>query len=374
MSAPTHAPGTCFKFIVGTAAEAATVIRERLGDHARVLSVRNVPATGIRGLFSSPKLEVIAQIAAPEPVIEAPAPEPTLPVAQASIGDNSGAREAVTAIRHARSNERQTLSGLLRRSGFSETLVGRLEAAPDWRQLSALPIHRGLVEVSRRLRRAAEGRRERAPISRAAFLGTSGVGRTTALAKWLASEVFRRARMGHVVTAEFDRPNVPGPLPVFCEALGVPLAHFPASTEPATDGGFVYFDLPGLSLHDPSANAAIGDFLAREKITERVLVLNAAYDHAVLRAGYAAGRSLGATHVVFTHLDEVTQWGRLWDYIIDGELTPLFLGTGPSLTADMEEDAFSALARRTLPVVTEEEPAAEDEESTATSTNLHVAA
>ena len=67
----------------------------------------------------------------------------------------------------------------------------------------------------------------------AAFLGAPGVGRTTALCKWLSAEVFRRARLGHVVTAEFDRPNNPGPLPVFCEALGVPVAHYPASTQPA---------------------------------------------------------------------------------------------------------------------------------------------
>jgi flagellar biosynthesis protein FlhF len=94
-----------------------------------------------------------------------------------------------------------------------------------------------------------------------------------------------------------------------------------------------------------------------------VLVLNAAYDTATLRAAYAAGRELKATHVVFTHLDEVTQWGRLWDFLLDGELQPLFLATGPSLTGDCEEDAFDAVARRTLPVGTtaETEPADDDD-------------
>jgi flagellar biosynthesis protein FlhF len=167
------------------------------------------------------------------------------------------------------------------------------------------------------------------------------------LCKWLGSEVFRRGRLGHVVTVEFDRPNSAGPLPVFCEALGVPVAHFPAATQPAVAGGFVYFDLPGLSIHQ-AENAALAAFLDRERIEQRVLVLNAAYDHAALRSAYAAGRALGATHLVFTHLDEVPQWGRLWDYLIDGALAPLFLATGPSLTGDCEEDVFAALVRRTL--------------------------
>ena len=189
------------------------------------------------------------------------------------------------------------------------------------------------------------------------------MGRTTTLCKWLGTEVFRRGRLGHVVTVEFDRPNPPGPLPVFCEALGVPVAHFPAATRPAVGGGFVYFDLPGLSIHQ-AENAALAAFLDRERIEQRVLVLNAAYDHAALRAAYAAGRSLGATHVVFTHLDEVTQWGRLWDYLIDGALAPLFLATGPSLTGDCEEDVFGALVRRTLAPAPAEAAGAADEEET----------
>jgi flagellar biosynthesis protein FlhF len=80
-----------------------------------------------------------------------------------------------------------------------------------------------------------------------------------------------------------------------------------------------------------------------------VLVLNAAYDSSTLHDAYAAGRELGATHLVFTHLDELTQWGKLWDYLLDDSLEPLFLATGPSLTGDCEEDVHGAILRRTLP-------------------------
>jgi flagellar biosynthesis protein FlhF len=49
------------------------------------------------------------------------------------------------------------------------------------------------------------------------------------------------------------------------------------------------------------------------------------------------------------NLDEVPQWGKLWDYLFDEELEPLFAATGPSLTGDCEEDVCGAIARRTLP-------------------------
>jgi flagellar biosynthesis protein FlhF len=148
-------------------------------------------------------------------------------------------------------------------------------------------------------------------------------------------------------------------LPVFGEALGVPVARYPAQTQPAAAGGFVYFDLPGISINNPEENASLADFLDREGISQRVLVLNAAYDHGALRTAYSAGRALGATHLVFTHLDEVPRWGRLWDYLFDGALEPLFLATGPSLTGDCEQNVFGELVRRTL-AVGAAEAAAED--------------
>jgi flagellar biosynthesis protein FlhF len=233
-------------------------------------------------------------------------------------------------------------------------LLARLEHNADWREIRRLPLHRALVATGSLLRAQVRERAESSRLTRAAFLGTAGSGRTTALCKWLSTEVFRHARLGHVVTAEFDRPNHPGPLPVFCEALGVPCARFPASTHPAAPGGFVYFDLPSLSLRPGDHNAALTEFLDGERITERVLVLNAAYDRATLRSAYASGRDLGATHVVFTHLDEVQQWGRLWDFLLDGELTPLFVTAGPSLNGEIETDVGDAVARRTLPLPAEE--------------------
>jgi flagellar biosynthesis protein FlhF len=45
----------------------------------------------------------------------------------------------------------------------------------------------------------------------------------------------------------------------------------------------------------------------------------------------------------------VPQWGKLWDYLFDEDIEPLFLSTGPSLTGDYEEDVPAAIVRRTLP-------------------------
>ncbi|MGH7995124.1 MAG: hypothetical protein ACREFX_02110, partial [Opitutaceae bacterium] len=63
---PPNVPGACYRFIVSSAEEAATLIRERLGPEARVLSVRSVEPAGFKRLWTAPRLEVVAQVGVPE--------------------------------------------------------------------------------------------------------------------------------------------------------------------------------------------------------------------------------------------------------------------------------------------------------------------
>src|SRR4051812_8072951 len=119
---PAHAaPGTCIKFTVKSADEAAVVIRERLGPGARVLSVRNVAAGGLRGLWSAPRLEVIAQLALPE--------TPAVSIATPSMTERkfSPGRDA------------RPLAELLRRSGLSPAMLHRLQMSSAWPALAAAP-------------------------------------------------------------------------------------------------------------------------------------------------------------------------------------------------------------------------------------------
>jgi flagellar biosynthesis protein FlhF len=347
----THAPqstaGATYKLVVRSAEEAVKAIREQLGEHARVLSVRQIPSAGLAGLLGRPRLEVIAQLT-----------EPELPAAmQPQLGQPAGERPAPAAnpLSFDRANliardMPAGLADLLRRSGFSPALVGRLEAAPELSGHDRKPLHRVLVDVGSTLGTAARRRPQLPLAARSAFLGSPGSGRTTALCKWLAREMFSRNRTGRVFKAEFDRPNPSEGLGVFCEALGLTLEHAPEGVPVETEGtGFAYEDTPALSVRSPRDNQRLLRHLDAAHIDGRVLVLNALYDLSLLRDTYAAGRDLGATHIVFTHLDELEHWGRLWDFLIEGELSPLFLSTGPGLTGDLVTDVVGAVMRRTLP-------------------------
>lgn len=330
MTAPrpdSPAPGT-YRFEVASAAEAVAVIQERLGPEARVLAVNPRRPSGLSRLWSSPRFEIVAELPPPAPVAEPPAREPAAALALAD-----GAR----------------LPALLRRSGFPERLVARMESSPGWTRALARPLHEAIADLSRDLRSAARPAR---PLpDRVAFLGGSGCGRTTALCKRLAREVLSLGRPGRVWRVEFDRPNPAPSLDVFGEALGVSVEHYTpgygAAAAPAD--GFLYADLPSLPAAGSPESGRLRRFLDAEGFDGRVLVLNAAYEPDALRAAHARGVAHGATHLVLTHLDETPRWGRLWEILLEGELSPLFLSTGPGLTGEMTDDVLGAVLARTLP-------------------------
>jgi flagellar biosynthesis protein FlhF len=355
-------PGATYRLVVHSAQEAVETIRRELGPTARVLSVRNLPATGLKGLFGRPQIEVVAELPI-EPVISPtvdPVTVPTAPIGNQveKIGALGYADPAITSSPRP---ERDTfvrreaqpgrlLPDLLRRGGFSDLMMARLQASPRWLEIEKRPLHEALSEVGRELRTVATAPQRRLLTDRVAFLGLAGTGRTTALSKWLAHQIFQKGRTGSVAKVEFDRPNPADGLAVFCEALGVNLTHVdgtqPLPAQPKQD--FLLADLPRLRLSGEQDENLVR-FLDEGRFTSRVLVLHALHDRAALQAAYSAGRAVGATHLVFTHVDELSHWGKLWDYLIEGAVTPLFLGTGPSLVGELEPEAVDALLRRTIP-------------------------
>jgi flagellar biosynthesis protein FlhF len=52
--------------------------------------------------------------------------------------------------------------------------------------------------------------------------------------------------------------------------------------------------------------------------------------------------------VVFTHLDELTHWGKLWEFLLSHDLTPLFLSSGPNIAGDFVEEVFPSVLARTF--------------------------
>ncbi len=321
-----------------------TVLRERLGEHARVVSVRQVEGTGLARFLQAPKLEVIAE--------KVP---PTLVVADTDgtkgTERTEGTRElpiipAITAMEPLPPGG--PLARLLHAGGVSPQIIGRIRSDPEWPAFEAMPPGAALTRIGMMLRAQFRARPRRALGNRVAFLGSPGAGTTSALCKWLATEVFVRQRRGVVLKLDLDRANPGDALAVFCDALGVACVRSIPDVPTLAPNESLFIDVPGIVPGDDEAaelTAALGPLFT----TARVMVINAAYDTALIKRSYEFAARADCTHVAFTHLDELTHWGKLWDFLLGSNLTPLFLGTGPNIAGDLDENVFDAVLARTFP-------------------------
>jgi len=342
-----------FRFIVSSAEEAVTVLRDRIGGNARVISVRQVEGTGLARFLQAPKLEVIAELVEPEvaePIGEAAEKiEPNRDAApQAS---EPAPAHPAAAVEVGASPSHTGLARLLRAGGLSAQMLARLQSHSSWAALGEMLPQRALTHVGRLLRQDFQAIPRRPLGDRVAFIGSPGAGKTTALCKWLASEVFVRQRRGVVLKLDLERANPGDALAVFCEALGVPCARSIPDVPTLAPDQSLYIDVPGIVPGRDADIAPLNEALGPLFTTSRVIVINAAYDPELIKRAFEFAERAGGTHVVFTHLDELTHCGKLWEFLLDRKLTPLFLGTGPNIAGDLEENVFDAVLAGTFPEV-----------------------
>jgi flagellar biosynthesis protein FlhF len=341
-----------YRLVVSSPDEAVRALRERFGENVEVVSVKAMSAAGIKGLLGGRRFEVLARPAAPKPPVAPKAAEALYEAraadAAAEVTPEPPPFEPV--LDRGRGLAAPSFVEVLKRAGFTERTLGLLSDEVYRAQSAGQTSHRSLVTFGEALRKHFAARPTRPLPRRVAFLSSAGAGRTTALGKWLGRAVFQEGKVGRVFRLEFDRPNRAEGLDLLCEALGLVLEHCGQDgVDLSPHGDFDYFHTPAFNAVRPQENRALGRFLDTHQVDGRVLVLHGAYDASVQRAILRAGRDLGATHLVFTHLDEIPGWGRLWEPLLESELTPLFLSLSPSLTGGLDHAVVDRLLTKTLP-------------------------
>ena len=360
-------PGQKYKFVVKSAEEAASVIREKLGELAQVISVRQVEGEGLARFLKSPKLEIIAQVP-PEP--EPPAPAEPEPADEPDATPESSRKKSPrsrkprpAAPAQPRREETDYVSETLVRAMFNNLPTGRLWTIlskagipteflaqigerPETRGLNDQPLQTAISRFALLMRDRAPGR-SLTLSNRVVFFGSPGVGATTALCKQLSSDVFLRGRRASVMKLEADEPNSSEGLAMFCEALGVPFLRTVSELREIPEDQAVYFDMPGMVLTGKTIRHLQKTF-DDLGIESRVLVVNAAYERQLVQEAYTRAGAIGATHVVFTHVDEIPRCGKLWEFVLDDGLVPLFASTGQNIASDFDRHVIDLLVRRTL--------------------------
>jgi flagellar biosynthesis protein FlhF len=265
----------------------------------------------LRAMDRAPLAEREAEVAAP---VSAPIGRP--PVGRTPVGRTSIGRGA---LGHA--------GTLLREQDLPEELVARLideisprfdrEASP-----SADAVHAALLErLVALLPSDAEDAYGVEPGAhgprRIAFVGPTGVGKTTTLAKIAATLRLKRGLRVGIVAADTYRIAAVDQLRTYAEILGLPVevASSPRDAaracEQLSDLDVILIDTAGRSQKDHMKVSELRAFIASAQPDETHLVLSATAGSRTLAREAEAFCALGVDRLVLTKLDEAESFGPL---------------------------------------------------------------
>lgn len=349
-----------YSFTASSAAEAVQKIRAELGPDALVVNVKQVSGKGLSRLWQPKRIEVVACLPTKPEVPAAPLTIDPLQALKAELAEirqrltipppaNTSPLQAAPqneSIEPAKMARGWDLAVALEQTGLLPRFARQL--ADSINPSEGHPAAQ-LKAVQDWLRNLWKSRLAPQPAKTHVFIGPSGSGKTTALSKWLAQTVLLENRMARVFRIDGLTANTAESLSVFAEVLGVPVERFRESTEAPNPAELVFVDLPGVDWRSEESLKELAAQLAFWPGAQVHLVLNGAYDSHVLLAQARAFSALPVADLIFTHLDEETRWGKLWNVWLGTNFTISRLSAGQNLPGEFRlADADLILRRQFL--------------------------
>jgi flagellar biosynthesis protein FlhF len=342
-----------FSFTADSAADAVTQIRAQLGADAVVLHVRKLPAEGLSRLWQNPRIEVLACL--PEDKVRQEDPIAEL-------------RQEIAELRHQRPSAYEPLPPGAN-SAFACGSASKIES--KWRvgsvleEMGILPSHSHTIIEALQIRcgddppespgkelglmRSIMAEFWRSPSTLAGgspfhiFVGAAGVGKTTVLSKWLTQSVLLEGKSASVWRLDGQTANTAESLDVYGEILGVEVERTWSMHEANTPSEIRFVDLPGVDWTEPSAVDRLRHLITSLPESQVHLVLNAAYEVPLLLAQIRAFAAIAPSDLCFTHLDEETRWGKLWNFVLGTNYSIRFLSAGQNIPGNFQEASVDKL-------------------------------
>jgi flagellar biosynthesis protein FlhF len=396
------------KFIAANTTEALKLVRQQVGGDAMVLSTRDTPegveivaispealsslsqrkdpeASGqlSNSDFSAPSFSSSAAFnpappaasfnappAMPSAAADAP-PAPTAPQVEKLLAEFSAVKQLLQTHLSARawddiqaqSTDKAEALRILLNAGFSPQLCGELAD-----ELAALPADPNTRLIDR-LQKLLEPKIQTLdplsvfdPGGIFAFIGPTGVGKTTAIAKIAARCVLRYGRdQLALLTTDTFRIGAQEQLKVYAKIIGVPVVTLRDSDDLTTklnsmkDRRVILLDTAGVSQRDTQMLEQAKLLLEGAPSLKRILVMSSTTDlrtqedvilmHQMATQNEAQKALIGA---IITKTDEAAQIGPVVDCLIRHKLPLMFLANGQRVPEDLSQANTAYLSHRAL--------------------------
>ena len=390
------------KIIAATTTEALKLVREQVGGDALVLSTRDT-AQGVEIVAISPEaLAKMSQRAEPK---AAPAanPSPSMPSAPVVSPTASGySNQAFNAPSvppasmnatqdkrvdkllaefsevkqllqthlsarawddmQAQSTEKAEALRIMLNAGFSPQLCGETADQLSAQGPSETPLMDRLQNLLQSKIQTLDPLSVFDPGGVFAFIGPTGVGKTTAIAKIAARCVLRYGRdQLALLTTDTFRIGAQEQLKVYAKIIGVPVVSLRDSDDLASklssmkDRRVILLDTAGVSQRDTQMLEQSQLLLEGAPALKRILVMSSTTDlrtqeDVILMYQMAEKneKSRAVTAAIITKTDEAAQIGPVLDCLIRHQLPLMFLANGQRVPEDLSQANTAYLSHRAL--------------------------
>jgi flagellar biosynthesis protein FlhF len=210
------------------------------------------------------------------------------------------------------------------------------------------------AEVTSRIRTAGPLEPVSGGTRTAVFVGPTGVGKTTTIAKLAAEVSLKRNAKAALITMDTYRIAAVEQLRTYARIIGVPLTvvespgELAAALEKHRDADVVLVDTAGRSQRDAGRISELEEFLAAGESCERYLVLDSTSHRRKLFEVVERFRCARPDKLILTKIDEAASLGVVLDLMADTNLPLAYCTTGQEVPDDIERVRPDVLARLVL--------------------------
>jgi flagellar biosynthesis protein FlhF len=346
------------KILANNYSEALTKVKQELGEDALVLSTRSLnPGTTSGKATNSARVEITAAIEpsdSKEQTVTKSGPwndDKSLSLKEDDLDLKTLIFSLLTRTERAqtmglKSHQLESYSRLVA-GGLSERLASKIvEKASRGHPVENRDSQSERQEIVELMKQVLlcdgeiklEGKRTKKVI----FVGPTGAGKTTTIAKLAADFALRKKKKVAMVTLDTYRIGAVDQLSTYGEIMGVPVetAHnskeLQAFVQKHADKDLLLIDTMGKSHKDKAYSGQLQVMLKALGTVETQLVLSATTQEKILQESMKQFSKLGIDRVLFTKIDEGLSFGSLFNFSLRTRIPFSYFTTGQRVPEDIE--------------------------------------
>jgi flagellar biosynthesis protein FlhF len=182
-----------------------------------------------------------------------------------------------------------------------------------------------------------------------AFVGSTGVGKTTTIAKLAALQSRRFKKRVALITLDNYGISAMEQLKTYAQIIGIPLetavnfAELKRSIKKYKDKELIIIDTPGINPHNFRLIQDLKGYFAKLSDLQTHLVLSATTKEKDLIGITEAFKEMNIRRLLFTKIDESTTYGNIINLLIRTKIPLSFLGSGRKVPDDIEAGSTEKL-------------------------------